>query len=34
MVRAGRFPAGTKLLYLHLGGVPALSGYAYSFREG
>ena len=34
MMRAGRFPAGTKLLYLHLGGVPALSGYAYSFREG
>jgi len=34
MVRAGRFPAGTKLLYVHLGGVPALSGYAYSFREG
>jgi 1-aminocyclopropane-1-carboxylate deaminase len=34
MVRAGRFPAGTKLLYLHLGGVPALNGYAYSFREG
>ncbi|HEX4569896.1 MAG TPA: 1-aminocyclopropane-1-carboxylate deaminase [Dongiaceae bacterium] len=34
MVRASRFPAGTKLLYLHLGGVPALSGYAYSFREG
>ena len=34
MVQAGRFPAGTKLLYVHLGGVPALSGYAYSFREG
>jgi 1-aminocyclopropane-1-carboxylate deaminase len=34
MVRAGRFSAGTKLLYVHLGGVPALSGYAYSFREG
>jgi 1-aminocyclopropane-1-carboxylate deaminase len=34
MVRAGRFPAGSKLLYVHLGGVPALSGYAYSFREG
>ena len=34
MVQAGRFPAGTKLLYVHLGAVPALSGYAYSFREG
>ena len=34
MVQAGRFPAGTKLLYVHLGGVPALSGYAYSFKEG
>ena len=34
MVRAGRFPAGTKLLYVHLGGVPALSAYAYPLRNG
>ena len=34
MLLAGRFPAGTKLLYVHLGGVPALSGYAHSFKEG
>jgi 1-aminocyclopropane-1-carboxylate deaminase len=34
MVKAGYFPAGTRLLYAHLGGVPALSGYSYAFREG
>jgi 1-aminocyclopropane-1-carboxylate deaminase len=34
MVRAGRFPAGARLLYVHLGGAPALSAYSYSFRDG
>jgi 1-aminocyclopropane-1-carboxylate deaminase len=34
MVRSGAFPAGSKLLYVHLGGVPALSAYSYPFREG
>ena len=34
MVRSGAFPAGSRLLYVHLGGVPALSAYSYSFREG
>ncbi|HUL09560.1 MAG TPA: 1-aminocyclopropane-1-carboxylate deaminase [Candidatus Acidoferrum sp.] len=34
MVRSGAFPAGSKLLYVHLGGVPALSAYSYSFRNG
>lgn len=34
MVRSGTFPAGSKLLYVHLGGVPALSAYSYSFRNG
>jgi 1-aminocyclopropane-1-carboxylate deaminase len=34
MVRSGTFPAGSKLLYVHLGGVPALSAYSYAFRNG
>jgi 1-aminocyclopropane-1-carboxylate deaminase len=34
MVRSGAFPAESKLLYVHLGGVPALSAYSYPFREG
>jgi 1-aminocyclopropane-1-carboxylate deaminase len=34
MVRAGRFPVGARLLYVHLGGAPALSAYSYSFRDG
>ena len=34
MVRSGAFPAGSKLLYVHLGGVPALSAYSYPLREG
>jgi 1-aminocyclopropane-1-carboxylate deaminase len=34
MVQSGKFPAGAKLLYVHLGGVPALSAYGYPFRNG
>ena len=34
MVRRGAFPAGATVLYVHLGGVPALSGYSYPFRNG
>ena len=30
----GFFPAGSKVLYAHLGGAPALNGYAYAFRNG
>ncbi|WP_186040834.1 1-aminocyclopropane-1-carboxylate deaminase [Burkholderia gladioli] len=33
-VRLGEFPAGSKVLYAHLGGVPALSAYSHLFREG
>ncbi|KAF1026126.1 MAG: 1-aminocyclopropane-1-carboxylate deaminase [Burkholderia plantarii] len=33
-VRRGEFPAGSKVLYAHLGGVPALSAYSELFREG
>jgi 1-aminocyclopropane-1-carboxylate deaminase len=34
LVTRGFFPTGTKILYAHLGGAPALSGYAYAFRNG
>ncbi len=34
MVRRGEFEAGSKVLYAHLGGVPALSAYAEIFRNG
>jgi 1-aminocyclopropane-1-carboxylate deaminase len=34
LVRKGYFPAGSKVLYAHLGGAPALNGYGYTFRNG
>jgi len=34
LVRKGFFPDGSKVLYAHLGGAPALNGYSYSFRNG
>ena len=34
LVRKGYFPKGSKVLFAHLGGVPALNGYAYAFRDG
>jgi 1-aminocyclopropane-1-carboxylate deaminase len=34
LVRKGFFPKGAKVLYAHLGGAPALNGYAYAFRNG
>ncbi|WP_369789537.1 1-aminocyclopropane-1-carboxylate deaminase [Rouxiella sp. WC2420] len=34
MVRNGEFPDGSKVLYAHLGGAPALSAYSYIFRNG
>lgn len=34
LVRRGEFPAGSKVLYAHLGGGPALSAYSYLFRNG
>ena len=33
-VRNGEFPAGSKVLYAHLGGVPALNAYSFLFRNG
>jgi 1-aminocyclopropane-1-carboxylate deaminase len=34
LVRKGYFPAGSKILYAHLGGVPAINGYSYLYRNG
>lgn len=34
LVRQGFFPAGSKVLYAHLGGVPAINGYSYLYRNG
>lgn len=34
MVRNGEFPEGSRVLYAHLGGVPALSAYSFIFRNG
>ena len=34
LARKGFFPAGSKVLYAHLGGVPAINGYSYIYRNG
>ena len=34
LVEKGYFPAGSRILYAHLGGAPALNGYGYAFRNG
>jgi len=34
LVKQGFFPAGSKVLYAHLGGVPAINGYSYIYRNG
>ena len=34
LVRMGFFPSGSKVLYAHLGGVPAINGYSYIYRNG
>ena len=34
LVRTGFFPAGSKVLYAHLGGVPAINAYSYLYRNG
>ena len=34
LVRKGFFPKGSRVLYVHLGGAPALNGYSYTFRNG
>ncbi|MGI9252248.1 MAG: 1-aminocyclopropane-1-carboxylate deaminase [Thermomicrobiales bacterium] len=34
MTRNGEFPAGSRVLYAHLGGVPAINAYSFLFRKG
>jgi len=34
LVKKGFFPTGSKVLYAHLGGVPAINGYSYIYRNG
>ena len=34
LVRRDYFPAGSRVLYAHLGGVPAINGYSYLYRDG
>ena len=34
LVRNDFFPAGSKVLYAHLGGVPAINAYSYVYRNG
>lgn len=34
LVKKGFFPKGSKVLYAHLGGVPAINGYSYLYRNG
>ncbi len=34
LVKTGYFPAGSRILYAHLGGVPAINGYSTIYRNG
>ncbi len=34
LTRKGFFPGGAKVLYVHLGGAPAINGYSYYYKEG
>ncbi|MEL6317412.1 MAG: aminocyclopropane-1-carboxylate deaminase/D-cysteine desulfhydrase family protein, partial [Pseudomonadota bacterium] len=34
LIRKDFFPAGSRILYAHLGGAPAQNGYAYTERNG
>lgn len=34
LIKRGFFPKGSKILYAHLGGAPALNGYSYTYRNG
>ena len=34
LVKKGFFPKGSKILYAHLGGSPAINGYSYTYRNG
>ena len=34
LARKGFFPKGSRVLYAHLGGAPALNGYSYYYKDG
>ena len=34
LAKKGFFPKGSKILYSHLGGSPAINGYSYTYRNG
>lgn len=34
LIKKDYFPSGSKVLYAHLGGAPALNGYSYTYRNG
>lgn len=34
LTRKGFFPDGSRILYAHLGGAPALNGYGYYYKDG
>jgi 1-aminocyclopropane-1-carboxylate deaminase len=34
LIGKGYFPEGSKVLYAHLGGAPALNGYSYYYKDG
>jgi 1-aminocyclopropane-1-carboxylate deaminase len=34
LTRKGFFPEGSRVLYAHLGGAPAINGYSYYYKEG
>lgn len=34
LIKKGDIPEGSKVLYVHLGGAPALNGYSYTYRNG
>ena len=34
LIRREEIPPGARVLYAHLGGMPAINGYSYLFRNG
>jgi 1-aminocyclopropane-1-carboxylate deaminase len=34
LIKKGFFPEGSRILYAHLGGVPAINGYSYYYKDG
>ncbi len=34
LIKTGFFPSGSRVLYAHLGGQPAINGYSYTYRNG